>query len=197
MDRKIQRAKEILETESAAIRNIPLDDNLLKALDTITRCKGKVVTSGMGKAGIIARKVSSTFSSTGTPSFFLHPGEAQHGDLGMLGENDVLLVFSHSGKTREILDMIMLSMRLFSKKLQVIAVTSHPDAPIRELADIVLDIGDVQEVCPLGMAPTTSTTVMLALGDVLAVLVMEENSFTKEEFYKRHHGGYLGSTQHT
>ncbi len=194
MDRKIQRAKEILETESAAIRNIPLDDNLLKAVDVISRCKGKVVTSGMGKAGIIARKVSSTFSSTGTPSLFLHPGEAQHGDLGMLGENDVLLVFSHSGKTKEILEMIMLSTQLFKDKLTVIAVTSHPDAPIRNISDIVLDIGDVQEVCPLGMAPTTSTTTMLALGDVLCVLVMEEINFTKEEFYKRHHGGYLGST---
>ncbi len=194
MDRKIQRAKEILETESTAIRNIPLDDNLLKAVGVISRCKGKVVTSGMGKAGIIARKVSSTFSSTGTPSLFLHPGEAQHGDLGMLGENDVLLVFSHSGKTKEILEMIMLSTQLFKDKLTVIAVTSHPDAPIRTMADIVLDIGDVQEVCPLGMAPTTSTTTMLALGDVLCVLVMEEINFTREEFYKRHHGGYLGST---
>ncbi len=194
MDRKIQRAKEILETESAAIRNIPLDDNLLKAVDVISRCKGKVVTSGMGKAGIIARKVSSTFSSTGTPSLFMHPGEAQHGDLGMLGEHDVLLVFSHSGKTKEILEMIQLSARLFSHKLTVIAVTSHPDAPIREYSDIVLDIGDIKEVCPLGMAPTTSTTTMLALGDVLCVLVMEEINFSREEFYKRHHGGYLGST---
>lgn len=197
MDKRMQRAREILETESAAIRNIPLDDNLLKAVEAIASCKGKVVTSGMGKAGIIARKVSSTFSSTGTPSLFLHPGESQHGDLGMLGEKDILLVFSHSGKTREILDMIQLSNRLFNDKLTVIAVTSHPDAPIRGLADIVLDIGDVQEVCPLGMAPTTSTTTMLALGDVICVLVMEEINFTKEEFYKRHHGGYLGSTKNT
>ena len=192
MDRKIQRAKEILEIESNAISSIPLDENLLKAINAIVKCKGKVVTSGMGKAGIIARKVSSTFSSTGTPSIFLHPGEAQHGDLGMLSAEDILLLFSHSGKTREVIEMIQLSNRLFNDKLKVIAVTSHPDAPIRIMADVVLDIGNVKEVCPLGMAPTTSTTTMLALGDVLCVLVMEEIQFTKEEFFKRHHGGYLG-----
>lgn len=193
MDRKIQRAREILHIESEAIRNIPLDNNLLKAVDMIVQCRGKVVTSGMGKAGIIARKVSSTFSSTGTPSIFLHPGEAQHGDLGMLSREDILLAFSNSGKTREILELVMLSNQLFDHKMQIIAITAHPQSELGRLADVVLSIGQVTEACVLGMAPTTSTTAMLALGDVLCMLVMEEINFTREEFLKRHHGGYLGS----
>lgn len=193
MDRKIHRAKEILELESNAIRNMPVDNNLLKAVDIITACKGKIIASGMGKAGIIARKLSSTLSSTGTPAFFLHPGEAQHGDMGMIGPKDILFVFSHSGKTREILEMVAISGRLYAgNKIPVIAVTSHPESELRNVSDIVLDIGDVKEVCSLGMAPTTSTTCMLAMSDVVAMLVMEEKSFTKEEFFKRHHGGYLG-----
>ena len=193
MDRKIHRAKEILEIESNAIRNMPVDKSLLKAVDMISACKGKIITSGMGKAGIIARKLSSTLSSTGTPSVFLHPGEAQHGDMGMIGPKDILFVFSHSGKTRELLEMVAISGRLYADhKVPVIAVTSHPESELRNVSDVVLDIGDVKEVCPLGMAPTTSTTCMLAMSDVVAVLVMEEKNFTKEEFFKRHHGGYLG-----
>jgi arabinose-5-phosphate isomerase len=192
MDRKIQRAQEILNIESEAIRNIPIDNNLLKAVDMIAQCKGKVITSGMGKAGIIARKVSSTFSSTGTPSIFLHPGEAQHGDLGMLSKEDILLTFSNSGKTREILELVSLSNQLFNDKVQVISITSHPESDLGKLVDVSLSIGQVTEACALGMAPTTSTTAMMALGDVLCVLVMEEIQFTKEAFLKRHHGGYLG-----
>ncbi|MDX2049066.1 MAG: SIS domain-containing protein [Chitinophagaceae bacterium] len=191
-DKKLARAKQILELESEAIRNIPLDEHLVRAVDTIVKCKGKVVSSGVGKAGIIARKVSSTFSSTGTPSVYLHPGEAQHGDLGMLSPEDVLLVFSNSGKTREILELVNLANRLFHHKMTVIAITSHPESELRNIADIVLSIGEVKEVCSLGMAPTTSTTAMLALGDVLGMLVMEEIEFSREDFFKRHHGGYLG-----
>jgi len=192
MDRKIQRAKEILKAESDAILNIPLDDNLEKAVEAILTCRGKIVTSGMGKAGIIAQKLSSTLSSTGTPSFFLHPGEAQHGDLGMLSPDDVIIAFSHSGKTREILEMVALANRLFDHRLRIIAVTSHPENDLKKVSDIILNIGDVKEVCPLNLAPTTSTTTMLALSDALSILVMEEKGFTREEFFKRHHGGYLG-----
>jgi len=192
MDRKIQRAQEILNIESEAIRNIPLNGELLRAVELIVACKGKVVTSGMGKAGIIARKVSSTFSSTGTPSIFLHPGEAQHGDLGMLSKEDILLTFSNSGKTREILELVSLSNQLFNDKVHVISITSHPESDLGKLVDVSLSIGQVTEACALGMAPTTSTTAMMALGDVLCVLVMEEIQFTKEAFLKRHHGGYLG-----
>ncbi len=192
MDRKIQRAKEILKAESDAILNIPLDDSLQVAVDAIIRCRGKIVTSGMGKAGIIAQKLSSTLSSTGTPSFFLHPGEAQHGDLGMLGPEDIIIAFSHSGKTREILEMVDLANRLFDHRLQVIAITSHPENDLKKVSDIVLNIGETKEVCPLNLAPTTSTTTMLALSDVLSILIMEAKNFTREEFFKRHHGGYLG-----
>jgi arabinose-5-phosphate isomerase len=192
MDKKIQRAQEILKIESDAIRNIPLNDELLRAVELIVQCKGKVITSGMGKAGIIARKVSSTFSSTGTPSIFLHPGEAQHGDLGMLSKEDILLTFSNSGKTREILELVSLSNQLFNDKVHVISITSHPESDLGKLVDVSLSIGKVTEACALGMAPTTSTTAMMALGDVLCVLVMEEIQFTKEAFLKRHHGGYLG-----
>jgi arabinose-5-phosphate isomerase len=193
MDRKIHRAKEILTLESEAIRNIPLDNNLLKAIDLIVACKGKVVASGMGKAGIIARKISSTLSSTGTPSLFLHPGEAQHGDLGMLSKEDILLVLSNSGKTRELVELVDLSNRLFNDKVHVIAITANAESDLAKLSDAVLCIGNVIEACSLGMAPTTSTTAMLALGDVLCMLVMEEIQFTKDEFLKRHHGGYLGT----
>ncbi len=191
MDKRIKRAREILALESEAIKNIPLDASLLKAVKLIVACKGKIITSGMGKAGIIAKKISSTFSSTGTPSVYLHPGEAQHGDLGMLGKNDLLLVFSNSGKTREVIEMVTLARRL-NKKLPVITVTGHTDSELAQAATVVLSIGKITEACSLGMAPTTSTTTMLALGDVLCVLVMEEINFTMEEFSKRHHGGYLG-----
>jgi arabinose-5-phosphate isomerase len=193
MDRKIHRAKEILTLESEAIRNIPLDNNLLKAVELIVACKGKVVASGMGKAGIIAKKISSTLSSTGTPSIFLHPGEAQHGDLGMLSKEDILLVLSNSGKTRELIELVDLSNRLFNDKVHVIAITANAESDLAKISDAVLSIGNVAEACSLGMAPTTSTTAMLALGDVLCMLVMEEIQFTKEEFLKRHHGGYLGT----
>jgi len=191
MDR-LKRAKEILELESAAIRNIPLDKSLVKAVDLILKCKGKVITSGMGKAGIIAKKISSTFSSTGTPSVFLHPGEAQHGDLGMLGKDDLLIVFSNSGKTREILELVELSKKMLGKKLLVITITSHPEGDLKNNSAVILNLGKIKEACPLGMAPTSSTTAMLALGDVLCLLVMEEIKFTQQEYAKRHHGGYLG-----
>ena len=191
MDKRLKRAREILAIESEAIKNIPLDDTLLDAVKLIVACKGKIITSGMGKAGIIAKKISSTFSSTGTPSVYLHPGEAQHGDLGMLGKKDLLLVFSNSGKTREAIEMVTLARRL-NKKLPVISVTGNTGSELAQTATVVLAIGKITEACSLGMAPTTSTTAMLALGDVLCVLVMEEINFTMEEFSKRHHGGYLG-----
>jgi arabinose-5-phosphate isomerase len=192
MDKRLKRAKQILALESDAVKNIPLDDSLLNAVDLIVKCKGKVVTSGMGKAGIIAKKISSTFSSTGTPSIYLHPGEAQHGDLGMLSKEDLLLVLSNSGKTREVTEMVELANKLNGKKVNVITITSHADSSLAKSSKIVLNLGKIKEACSLGMAPTTSTTTMLALGDVLCVLVMEEIKFTMKDFAKRHHGGYLG-----
>ena len=193
MDKRLQRAREILDIESRAVKNIPVDASLSQAVDLIAGCKGKVITSGIGKAGIIAKKISSTFSSTGTPSVFLHPGEAQHGDLGMLGNDDVLLIFSNSGRTREVIEMVELASKLNGKKLPIITVTSHESSELAQAADIVLRLGEIKEACSLGMAPTTSTTAMLALGDVLCLLVMEEIKFSMQEFSKRHHGGYLGA----
>ena len=192
MDKRLIRAKEILLLESEAVKNIPLDGSLLKTIDLITKCKGKIVTSGMGKAGVIAKKISSTFSSTGTPSIYLHPGEAQHGDLGMLSSKDLLLVLSNSGRTREAIEMVQLANRLNGNSLKVITMTSHPESELAKSSDVILNIGSIKEACSLGMAPTTSTTAMLALGDVLCVLVMEQIKFTMQDFAKRHHGGYLG-----
>ena len=188
----LNRARQVLEQEAQAVRGIPLDESIVYAVDLIMACKGKVVTSGMGKAGIIAQKVSSTFSSTGTPSIFLHPGEAQHGDLGMLGKEDVLIVFSNSGKTREIIELVDLSHRMLGHKLPIVAITSHPESALKDKADVMLHLGKFEEACPLKMAPTTSTTTMLAVGDVLCILVREEEGITKDDFARRHHGGYLG-----
>lgn len=188
----LQRAKEILELEAKAIRNIPLDENLERAVNLILQCRGKVVTSGMGKAGLIAQKMASTFSSTGTPAVFLHPGEAQHGDLGMLSKEDVLIILSNSGRTREAIELVHLTESMLGERLPIIVMTSHPESVLNKAADVMLHMGQFEEACPLGMAPTTSTTVMLALGDVLAILVMEQKGFSKEDFARRHHGGYLG-----
>jgi arabinose-5-phosphate isomerase len=193
MDRKIERAREVLRIESEAIKSIPLDEHLIKAVDMIIACKGKVICSGMGKAGLIARKIAATFSSTGTPSLFLHPGEAQHGDLGMVGPDDILLALSNSGKTREIIELIKLVNRLYNQSIHTIGITGNLDSDLAREADTCLHIGNVQEACSLGMAPTTSTTAMLALGDVLCMVVMDEIGFSKEDFLKRHHGGYLGT----
>ena len=191
-----EKVAAVLQHEADAVRNIPVSGEFEKAVELIYRRVhqegGKLVTSGMGKAGEIAQNISTTFSSTGTPAVFLHPSEAQHGDLGVIQPNDVLLLISNSGKTREILELVELAERLYSK-LPLIAVTSQPESDLAKTADLCLLTGDPKEVCPLGMAPTTSTTVMTVIGDVLIVLMMERIGFTHEEYAKRHHGGYLGS----
>jgi len=191
----IKRLKNIIELESAAITNIPVDINTVDAITLILKqchsLKGKLVCSGMGKAGQIALNMSTTFSSTGTPSVYLHPSEAQHGDLGILQENDILLLISNSGKTREIEELIYLAKNLYPQ-IKIIGITRNADSPLAEQSDVTLLTGETVEVCPLGMAPTTSTTVMTVIGDLLVCGVMEQIGFTKEEYAKRHHGGYLG-----
>jgi len=191
----IKRLKNIIELESAAITNIPVDINMVDAITLILKqchsLKGKLVCSGMGKAGQIASNMSTTFSSTGTPSVYLHPSEAQHGDLGILQENDILLLISNSGKTREIEELIYLAKNLYPQT-KIIGITRNADSPLAEQSDVTLLTGETVEVCPLGMAPTTSTTVMTVIGDLLVCGVMEQIGFTKEEYAKRHHGGYLG-----
>ncbi len=145
-----------------------------------------------GKAGQIAMNIATTFCSTGVPAVFLHPSEAQHGDLGIIQPGDLMLLISNSGKTREILELIMLARHL-SPDLQFIVITSNPDSPLAQEADVRLFTGAPAEVCPLGLTPTTSTTVMTVIGDALVVNVMQESDFTKQEYAKRHHGGYLGT----
>jgi arabinose-5-phosphate isomerase len=146
----------------------------------------------MGKAGEIANNIATTFSSTGTPSVFLHPSEAQHGDLGILQENDVLLAVSNSGKTREILELVELKNMLYPS-VPVIVITGNPEGELARQADCQILTGAPAEVCPLGLTPTTSTTVFTVIGDALVVLMMEKIGFTAADYAKRHHGGYLGS----
>jgi arabinose-5-phosphate isomerase len=189
-----KRIKELLEKESQAIKNIPVNESFQKAVEIIYQQvhlkNGKLISSGMGKAGQIAQNIATTFSSTGTPSVFLHPSDAQHGDLGVIQENDVLLLISNSGKTREILEIVSLSRKLYD--LPLIVITGNPEAELAEEADIILQTGSPEEVCPLGLTPTTSTTTMTVIGDILVVLMMEKIGFTASDYAKRHHGGYLG-----
>ena len=187
--------QEILQQEAKAILNIPINDQYEKAVSLIIaqvhEKKGKLVTSGMGKAGQIAMNIATTFCSTGIPAVFLHPSEAQHGDLGILQENDVMLVISNSGRTREILELLILAKRL-RPELKFIVITGNPDSPLAHESNVCLSTGKPQEVCVLGMTPTTSTTAMTVIGDILVVQTMKETGFTIEDYSKRHHGGYLG-----
>src|SRR5215470_17337262 len=186
----LDRARAVLEAEATAIRAIILDEHFLHAVQILQRCKGKVITTGMGKVGIIAMKLATTLSSTGTPACFLHPGEAAHGDLGLVSKHDVIITLSNSGKTREVLETIARAKKL--NGMHLIAITSHHDSPIARQSDVVLCIGKVKEPCPLGLTPSASTTAMLALGDALALVLMEKKNFTKADYAKFHHGGYLG-----
>lgn len=191
----ISTIKELLQHEAQAVLNIPVTDAFQQAVELIVeqvhRKKGKLVTSGMGKAGQIAMNIATTFCSTGIPAVFLHPSEAQHGDLGILQENDLLLLISNSGKTREIIELTELAARLMPSMKRIV-ITGNPDSPLAQTADVCLPTGHPDEVCLLGMTPTTSTTVMTVMGDILVVETMRLTGFTIEEYSKRHHGGYLG-----
>jgi len=190
--RNIEISK-ILSGFSYALNNAsPKDDSFSNAIDILKKCQknnGKIITTGMGKAGIAMCKFSSILCSLGVPSCYLHPGEASHGDLGIISKNDVLFVASTSGKTREVLETIELARGL--KISKIIGITSHLDSIIREKADVVLDMGIIKEDGYLNLAPTTSILVMLAITDALALVVAKENNFTAEEYLKRHHSGYL------
>jgi arabinose-5-phosphate isomerase len=187
--------KQILEQEADAIRNIPVNEDYSWVVDLIyekVHLKGgKVIASGMGKAGHVANHVATTLSSTGTPSLFLHPSEAQHGDLGVIRKNDVLLVLSNSGKTREIIELVELAHALYPE-IPVVIITGNPDGPLALKSRLVLFTGSPKEVCPLGLTPTTSATTMAVIGDILVVLLMKRIGFTAQDYAKRHHGGYLG-----
>ena len=187
--------REILRAESEAILNIPVTDAYDKAvaiiLENVHRRGGKLVASGMGKCGQISMNIATTFASTGIPAVNLHPSEAQHGDLGILQPNDVLLLLSNSGKTTEIVQLVGLARDLYPQ-LPIIVITGNGNSPLAQIADVCLCTGGAPEVCPLGLTPTTSTTMMTVMGDVLVVNTMKETGFTRQEYAKRHHGGYLG-----
>lgn len=187
--------QEILKHEADAVLNIPVSDQYEKAIQLIIEQvhekKGKLVTSGMGKAGQIALNIATTFSSTGTPAVFLHPSEAQHGDLGLIQPNDIMLLISNSGKTREIVELIPLA-RGLRPGIRFIVITGNDQSQLAQEADALLYTGNPKEVCTLGLTPTTSTTVMTVIGDLLVVGTMKKISFSNAEYAKRHHGGYLG-----
>jgi len=185
-----QRVTEIFTQEAQAVSSIPVSDEFERAVKLLQGCNGKVLTTGMGKAGHIAHKFSATLCSTGTPASFLHPGEAAHGDLGIIEDNDAIVAFSTSGKTKEVLDTLSAGRELGLHT--VIGITSHPDSELRELSDVVLDMGNIKEACAFELTPTSSMAAMLAISDALALLLMEIKGFTPEDFGKRHHGGYLG-----
>ncbi len=191
-----QSMREILAAESRAVASIPVTDDYVGAVSLIVehvhRRGGKLITSGMGKAGQIAMNIATTFSSTGTPAINLHPAEAQHGDLGVMQPDDVLLLISNSGKTNEIIDLVKLARGLYAS-VPIIVITGNGNSPLAELADYTLVTADAPEVCPLGLTPTTSTTMMTVIGDVLVVNVMRVIGFTRHDYALRHHGGYLGS----
>lgn len=187
--------EQVIRHESEAIRNIPVTGEFDKAIeliyDRVHLRKGKVVASGMGKAGQIALNIATTFSSTGTPAVFLHPSDSQHGDLGVVQENDALLLISNSGKTREIIELIDLADNLYPD-LPLIVITGNIESELAQKADACLFTGAPAEVCPLGLTPSTSTTAMTVIGDILMVMMMKKINFTSEQYAKRHHGGYLG-----
>ncbi len=180
----------LIEKEIEAIKQIPTNGEYYKALELIKKAN-KLVVTGMGKAGHIGINIATTFSSTGTPSIFLHPAESQHGDLGILQKGDVIIAISNSGKTKEVVELIHLAENLIPG-IPVIVITGNKTSELAQLADVVLHTGGAPEICPLGLTPTTSTTCMTIIGDMLVVSMMESIEFTKEEYAKRHHSGYLG-----
>lgn len=191
----IQQLKDIIQKEAAAIKQIPIDESLVSAIDLIHNrvhiLGGKVVCSGMGKAGHIATNLAMTFSSTGTPAGCLHPSEAQHGDLGIIQKNDILVLISNSGETREVIELITLAKNLYPA-IPTIVITKKNNTKLATLATVLLLTGDTKEICPLGLTPTTSITVMTVISDMLIWGVMTRLGFTAADYAKRHHSGYLG-----
>ena len=184
-------ARKVLQIEARAIADLSdrLDGRFLAAVDLLLGCRGRVVVAGMGKSGLIGQKISATLSSTGTPSFFLHPAEALHGDLGRLVRNDVLVALSYSGETEELLRLLDTVKRL---ALQLITLTGNQTSTLAQSSDVVIDVGIREEACPLGLAPTASTAAMLAVGDALAMTLLERRGFNQDDYAVLHPGGGLG-----
>src|SRR3984893_11121018 len=188
----IETARRVLRIEAQAIQDVlqRLDATFEKAVDLLFACKGRVVLTGMGKSGLVARKISATFSSTGTPSFFLHPGEALHGDLGMLARGDTLIAVSYGGETEEIVRLLEALKRL---EMSLVTLTGKTDSTLAQASDVVLDVSVTEEVCYLNLAPTASTTVAMAVGDALAVALLERRGFQPDDFAALHPAGRLGN----
>jgi arabinose-5-phosphate isomerase len=184
-------AREVLKSEANAIDNLleRIDSQFEKAIDILNDCKGRVVLTGMGKSGIVCRKVAATFSSTGLPSFFLHPAEAIHGDLGMVIAGDVVVAISNSGETEELLRLLELLKRL---NVPMISLTGNPKSSLAKHSDVVLDVSVSREACPMNLVPTASTTAAMAMGDALAMCLMEKRGFQESDYALLHPGGKLG-----
>lgn len=187
----VERAKRVLKIEAEAIRRLvdKIDEHFERAVELIYGCRGKVVVMGVGKSGIIARKIAATLASTGTPAFFIHPVEGMHGDLGMLSKEDIVIMLSHSGETEEISRILPLLQRFGSR---LIAITGSNTSNLARAGDVVLDVSVKEEACPLGIVPTASTTAAMALGDALAIVLLERRGFREEDFAILHPGGSLG-----
>ncbi|QDD14011.1 KpsF/GutQ family sugar-phosphate isomerase [Candidatus Methylopumilus rimovensis] len=190
----LERARQVLEIEAQEISSLAnrLDDHFVHAVQLILHCDGRVVVSGMGKSGHIGRKLASTFASTGTPSFFMHPAEASHGDLGMITSNDVVIFLSNSGKSDELISILPVIKRIGAK---IISITGNSNSELARESEIHLSAQVSQEACPLGLSPTASSTASLALGDALAICVLDQRAFTAEDFARSHPGGSLGKRQ--
>ncbi|MBM4272270.1 MAG: KpsF/GutQ family sugar-phosphate isomerase [Deltaproteobacteria bacterium] len=190
-NRSLKRAREVLKTEAESILHLidKLDSNFTKAVEIIYRSKGRVIVTGIGKSGLIGKKIVATLTSTGTPALFLHPVEGMHGDLGIVTKDDVLLAISNSGETEE-LNTIISMIRDIGAHL--ISLTGNMSSTLADSSDIVIDVGVEREACPFGLAPTSSTTASLAMGDALAVALIEKRKFDQKDFYKFHPGGNLG-----
>jgi arabinose-5-phosphate isomerase len=187
----IEEAKRVLRVEAHSILDLAerIDENFLRAVEILYNCKGRVIFMGMGKSGLVARKIASTFASTGTPAFFIHPAEGMNGDFGMLTKEDVIIAIANSGETRELLEALPLIKRYGN---DLITLTGNLKSTLAKAGDVSLDIHVKEEACPLGLAPTASTTATLALGDALAITLMEKRGFRKEDFALLHPGGTLG-----
>ena len=189
--RVLEDARDVLRIEAQAIEALvpKLGDAFVAAVSLVLACRGRVVVSGIGKSGHVARKIAATLASTGTPAFFVHPAEASHGDLGMITADDVMLALSNSGSTEELVSIVPLVKR---RGARLVAVTGQPGSPLARLADVHLEVAVAREACPLNLAPTASTTAALALGDALAVALLEARGFGRDDFAMSHPGGALG-----
>ncbi len=187
----ITMARAVIETETRAVSDLlpRIDDKFAQACDYMLHCQGRIVVTGMGKSGHIGNKIAATLASTGSPAFFVHPGEASHGDLGMITPQDVVITLSNSGETDELLTIVPIIKRL---GVPLIALTGNPDSRLAREASVHIDISVEKEACPLGLAPTSSTTATLVMGDAMAVALLEERGFTADDFARSHPGGRLG-----